>query len=197
MRERLEAFLRWFRQSQWDGQDAMGTFEVSVGIAVLISNLIMAAASRSTVLLNILAAFLLAAGVWWGSRSEHLQLRSLGSRHAPGTLFLGITWLLAGIALLFSLLVLLISHLTGLSDLSGWAAGPILLTAFIASLSLMQGLRLGITRLIILGGVLAVYLFVMPLLVGHLYLTTALIVGGALIACGFIGRRVYLHRLEV
>jgi len=92
--------------------------------------------------------------------------------------------------------VLLVSHLTGLSDLAGWAAGPVMITAFIASFSLMQGLRLGILRLIVLGGVLAVFLFVTPLLIDHLHLATALVAGGALIACGFVGRRVYLRRLE-
>src|SRR4030042_6194982 len=115
-------------QAAAEGHDNLGTFELTLGGAILVGYLFLALLNRVTTLASLAFWALFIGGLWYGSVLEYHQLRALGRRRFRGTLLLLITWITVGLALLLGGLLLALAHLRGAGDLVTWHDGPILLT---------------------------------------------------------------------
>jgi hypothetical protein len=196
--EQPRGVITWFARAQAEGFDNLGAFELALGAAVLLSYLLYALLTRFTTLATLLFWILLVAALWYGNRLERRQHHALGKRHLRGTLFLGITCLTLGVALLLGLLLIGLAHARAWDRIPHWADGPLLLALVLGLYHLSQGLRLGVQRWLYLGGVLcglAVIIPAVPFLRAYMYLVSALLMGGSLLISGYFGQREMRRRL--
>jgi hypothetical protein len=197
--EQPRGIVPWFVRAQAEGFDNLGAFELTLGAAVLLSYLFYAVLTRVTTFATLVFWILLVAALWYGNRLESRQLHALGRRRLRGTLFLGITCLTLGLALLLGLLLIGLAHARAWSRIPHWADGPLLFALVSGLYHLSQGLRLGVRRWLYLGGVLcglAVIIPGVPFLRAYMYLVSALLIGGSLLISGYFGQREMRRRLQ-
>ncbi len=199
MESRTARLAGWLNRVQWEGQDDYGIYELTVGVAILLSFSFFSLLPRVTLLTSLPLYVLLLAAAWYGSVLEQRQLRALGRRRARSMLQLGITWVTLALAALLAGLVLAAAHLAGWADVRGWSDGPLLMTLVLGLQSASQGARLRIGRRLVLGLALcafAVLLAAIAPLREHLFPATAVLTGGAQVLSGIYGQATLRQRLQ-
>ena len=198
MDQRYGRMANWLNRAQWEGQDDYGIYELTMGAAILIAFLFFALLPRVSFLASLPLYVLIIAAAWYGSQLEYRQLRALGRRRARGALLLGITWVTLALAVVLTGLLLILAELMGWTDVAGWSDGPGLVALVAGLVNTSQGVRLGIRRRLILGLALCALAVLIPgigPLRERIYLTTAILVGGAHLMSGAFGRHALQSRL--
>ncbi len=164
-----------------------------MGAAVLLGYLFRALLPRIAWLGNTILSVLMLCALWYGHRLEIRWLRSLGRRRIRGTLFLRVTWLVLLWSFLWSYVLLLFARALAWDvQIPGWRNGPLLLTLTLALYHLTMGVKMSLRRWIWLGAVLVLWAVLIPgvpLLRERMFVSIALLVGGALLVSGHWGRR--------
>jgi len=199
MERRATRLAGWLNRTQWEGQDDYGIHELTAGVALVAGFAFFALLPRVTLWTSLPLYALLAAGAWYGGVLETRQLRALGRRRARGMLDLPITWVTLALALALSGLALALAHSAGWADVVGWSDGPLLLTLTSGLANVSQGVRLSIRRRQVLGAVLCGVAVLLPgaaLLRTHLFVSTAVLTGGAHVLSGLAGQAALRRRLR-
>ncbi len=194
MQDAIKRATMWLARAANEGQDDYGAYSLPIGGAILLGYLLLGLLPRVTTLVGLVPYVLILAATWYGGQVDQRQLQSLGRRRVRGTLLLGASWVTFLLAVALAGLLLLVAHGNGWHHVSGWEDGPVFVTTVSALTKLSHGLRLRVRRRIIFGLLLAglvVLLPVVPFLRNHLFLSTAILSGGALILSGLLGRREY------
>jgi hypothetical protein len=188
---------RWLRRFQAKGHDTFGAFELTIGAAILFSYLVRTVLSDVVWLGSVIFYLSMAGALWYGHRLETRSLRTLGRLRVWGTLFLRFTWLVVLWSFLWSYALLLFAHALAWDvQIPGWRDGPILLVLILAMYHLTLGVKMLLRRWIGLGAVLILWSVLVPsvpFLRQRMFLTVALLVGGALLISGYQGRQRFIR----
>ena len=185
---------RWLASLETEGHESWGMIEMAFGVAILIGYSLHWALRNVSWLGTLTLLLLLVVGLLYGQRMEYRLFARLGRRRVRGTLLLRITWVTVGWCLLWALLLLGVAHARAWTRIPGWHTGPVLLMSILCSYYLTLGLVLRIRRWTFLGGVLLVWLILLPGLAAlrsRLDIAVAVAVGLTMIAFGYLGYRAF------
>ncbi len=190
----------WLAEVLDEAQDTLGAYELTLGGAMLLGYLLMwwlrARPGWGLGLLWLLSVV----GLWVGALLEENQFRRLGRRRFRGTLYRRISWLVLVGALVLAGLLVWFAHARAWNDLAGWHDGPVWMLLTLSFYHLALGLKTGTRRWVWLGSALCVLAIALPgvaALRSRLYVATALLGGGSLLAAGLVGRLRFERALAV
>jgi hypothetical protein len=189
----------WLEHVRAEGHDNYGSYELALGVAVFVSQLLLSILRESTWLTKAVLWLLLIPGLAYAQRTEWRRLYSLGRRRFRTTPLLWSTWLSLGVSLLCGYLLLEFADVRTWSWALWWRRGPLMLLLTLGGWFASLGVKARVRRWVLLGLVLsawAVLIPFVPFLRARFHFSTALLAGGALLLSGYCGYARYLEHLQ-
>jgi hypothetical protein len=168
-------------------------------MAVLAGFLLMHALWRLPWLALPLFWALVGLSLWYGRQLDLTRAYAVGRRQARSLVSLPTTWISATWALILTGALLWWARTRGWNALPGWADGPLFALLVLGFYHLGAGVRANVARYVYLGlclCLLAVLISAVGPLRERIYLSTAVLGGGALLLSGLLGRRAFVRDLR-